>query len=183
MTYESPPTPLLSPTAYSRSKSNLDQVYYGNLARQERENILPDTEKIQKAHKVQKMSLQRQSSCKEVPEKISKNNQIRHSVSEANISKSTASSRISSRKNSFSRAGGAALSKIPQTPLRALDRTGVPVKTVPLSASTPIVDIYVSPKLSPETPPEEEFVPALADEAYGLNINDFLPVSKHLYHT
>lgn len=70
-----------------------------------------------------------------------------------------------------------------QTPLRAVDRTNIPVvKTVPLpnSTSTPIVDIYVSPKISPETPPEEGegFVPALPDEAYGLNINDFLPVSS-----
>lgn len=171
MTYDPPPPPVLSPTAYSRSKSNLDQVYYSHLAKQERESILPDTEKIQKAQKVQKVGLQRQSSCKEVPEKISKSNAIRHSVSEANINRTTASSKVSSRRSSFSR-GVQSLSKIPQTP-----RANIPVKAVPVSSSTPIVDIYVSPKISPETPPpEDEFVPAMADEAYGLNINDFLPV-------
>lgn len=181
MTYEPSPPSVLSTSEYSRSKSNLDQVYYNHLTKQDRENILPDTDKIQKVQKVQKMGLQRQSSCKEVPEKISKNNSIRHSVSEANINRSTASSRMSSRKNSFSKvsalSGAQNLSKIPQTPFRAVDRT-LPVKTVPLYSSTPIVDIYVSPKCSPETPPEEEFVPAMADEAYGLNINEFLPVSS-----
>lgn len=113
-----------------------------------------------------------------MPEKISKNNSIRHSVSEANINKSSVPSRVSSRKSSFSRGSTfSGLQKVQQTPLRAVDRTNIPVKAVPLSSSTPIVDIYVSPKISPETPPEEEgFVPALPDEAYGLNINDFLPV-------
>lgn len=168
-----PPQPVLSPTAYSRSKSNLDQIYYSHLGKQEQP---PDIEKpTQKTQKVQKLSLQRQSSCKEVPEKMSKSNAIRHSVSEVNINKSTVPSRVSSRKNSFSKGS---LQKIPQTPLRAMDRTNIPV---PFVSSTPIVDNYVSPKISPVTPPEEDgFVPALPDEAYGLNINDFLPVSKKL---
>lgn len=186
ITYDSsppqPPPPVLSSTTYPRSKSNLDQVYYGHLAKQERETIIPDTDRTntQKTKKVQKLSLQRQSSCKEVPEKISKNNAIRHSVSEMNINKSTTTSRVSSRKNSFSKSGGysSSLQKIQQTPMRPVDRdrTNIPV---PLSSSTPIVDIYVSPKISPETSPEDEetFVPALPDEAYGLNINDFLPVN------
>lgn len=185
MTYDSPAQlqpPALTSTAYSRSKSNLDQVYYSHLAKQhERENILPENndKPIQKPQKVQKqLSLQRQSSCKEVPEKISKNNTIRHSVSEMNINKSTVTSRVSSRKNSFSKGSGG-LQRIPQTPLRAMDRTNIPVKAVPLSTSTPIVDIYVSPKILPETPTEDDsFVPALPDKAYGLNINDFLPVSR-----
>lgn len=168
-------SPVLSPTAYSRSKSNLDQVYFTQLAKQERENILPNIEKPQKAPKVQRLNLQRQSSCKEVPEKISKNNAIRHSVSVSDVSKAI-SSRTSVRKNSFSKSVG--LSGIPNLArVRHSDRTNIPVKSVPLSSSTPIVDLYVSPKISPGTPPEEEFVPAMADEAYGLNINDFLPVS------
>lgn len=79
---------------FNRSKSNLDQVYHSRLTKQQnnRENILLNNNKSTKMGNGGKFALQRQSSCKDVPEKGSKSvqtqaNSIKHSVSEVNINK------------------------------------------------------------------------------------------------
>lgn len=81
--YRNSPPPAINTNKYSRSKSNLDQVYVSRLVKQQnRENILPN---INKTKPVAKFALQRQSSCKDVPEVVPKTGSIKHSVSEANI--------------------------------------------------------------------------------------------------
>lgn len=182
--YRQTTAPTISTTSYSRSKSNLDQVYVNHLSKN-RENVLPNINK-QKPQNVQKNYLQRQSSCKEVPEKIPKNDNIRHSISDMNISKTAVSSRSTSRKNSFSRPSrnsvGPNLTKIPNsTSTRMMERPAVPAKPIPINNAVRHVDMYVSPKISPETPPENEFVPNCVDRPVGLDMDDFLPVSLALY--
>lgn len=87
-----------SPDTFNRSKSNLDQVYHSKLTKQQsnRENILPNvvnkSTKTTVPNNVGRFALQRQSSCKDVPERGSKSvqtqaNSIKHSVSEVNINK------------------------------------------------------------------------------------------------
>lgn len=174
----SPPTNLnLSPTQYSRSKSNLDQVYISRLTKQQdRENILPNINKTKPIQQQQRFSLQRQNSCKDVPEKLPKTNSIKHSVSEANINKGSLSSRTSStRKNSFSKPSRNSssvpnVSKIPQV-------NGT-TKQQYRNFNNP-VDIYVKTKISPDESPSEEneFVPISVDKPVGLDLDDFLP--KH----
>jgi katanin p80 WD40 repeat-containing subunit B1 len=126
--------------------------------------------------------LQRQSSCKDVPESAPKNNSIiKHSVSEANISKTSMSSRSSSRKNSFSRSSRNSsvpnVSKIPMNSART-EKNG-PVKAPPSYITSTPVDIYVNSKISPDSSPSEEveFVPVSIDRPVGLDLDDFLPVS------
>ncbi|RZB38685.1 katanin p80 WD40 repeat-containing subunit B1, partial [Asbolus verrucosus] len=199
------PPPAVTSSQYSRSKSNLDQVYVSRLTKQQdRENILPaaNKNKTQQQPPQQPPSstprwlnlrdssqtltvdfcrfyLQRQSSCKDVPESAPKPSSIiKHSVSDANISKSSVSSRNSSRKNSFSRPNRNSsvpnVSKIPMNSARLTDKN---VKSsTPYISSAP-VDIYVSSKISPDnSPPEEdEFVPVSVDRPVGLDLDDFLP--------
>jgi hypothetical protein len=126
--------------------------------------------------------LQRQSSCKDVPESAPKNNSIiKHSVSEANISKTSMSSKSSSRKNSFSRSSRNSsvpnVSKIPMNSART-EKNG-PVKAPPSYITSTPVDIYVNSKISLDSSPSEEveFVPVSIDRPVGLDLDDFLPVS------
>lgn len=178
----SPPSTYTS-TKYSRSKSNLDQVYVSRLTKQQdRENNISNINK----NKNQQLStprfyLQRQSSCKDVPENTSKTSSIiKHSVSDANISKNSLSSRNSSRKNSFSKPSRNSsvpnVSKIPSA--RNIDKV-VPVKTQLSYITSTSEDGYVSSKLSPDSSPSEEveFVPVSIDRPVGLDLDDFLPVS------
>ncbi|KAG5876724.1 hypothetical protein JTB14_015513 [Gonioctena quinquepunctata] len=164
--------PQLNSNHYSRSKSNLDQVY--NSRQQNRENILPN---INKTKPAPKFALQRQSSCKDVPEKVPKASNIKHSVSEANINKGSVSSRNSSRKNSFSKPSRNSsvpnVSKIPNLNSARIIEKG-PVKPIAL---TP-VDIYVNSRISPEERPieeDEDFIPVSLDKPVGLDLDDFLP--------
>nr|XP_023023531.1 katanin p80 WD40 repeat-containing subunit B1 [Leptinotarsa decemlineata] len=157
---------------YSRSKSNLDQVY--NNRQQNRENILPN---INKTKPSTKFALQRQSSYKDVPEKVPKAGNIKHSVSEANITKGSVSSRNSSRKNSFSKPSRNSsvpnVSKIPNLNSARIIEKG-PVKPIMLSP----VDIYVNSRISPEEKPveeDEDFYPMSIDKPVGLDLDDFLP--------
>lgn len=181
--YRQSPPPQLNSSPYSRSKSNLDQVYVSRLSKQDRENVLPNTNKV-KTQSFQKFNLQRQSSCKDVPEKLPKsNNNIKHSVSDAVLSKSSnVSSRNISRKNSFSRPSRNSsvpnVSRIP-TSARPVEKP-VPIKPIPVIPNAP-VDIYVTPvstKLSPEEKPQDEYVPTAVDKPVGLILDDFLPVSS-----
>ncbi|KAJ3661231.1 hypothetical protein Zmor_005637 [Zophobas morio] len=199
------PPPAVMSSQYSRSKSNLDQVYVSRLTKQQdRENIVPSSNKNKQQVPQQpqpqqqqqqqqppppqhmqtpRFHLQRQSSCKDVPESSPKSNSIiKHSVSEANISKTTMSSKNnnSSRKNSFSRPSRNStstsvpnVSKIPTNSARTGDKT---VKSPPSYITSTPVDIYVSSKISPDnSPTEEEFVPVSIDRPVGLDLDDFLP--------
>lgn len=86
--YHNSEPPAISPNKYSRSKSNLDQVYLSRLSKQQdRENILPNNKPTKPAPK---FSLQRQTSVKEGAERTrtkSQSDGIKHSASEANISR------------------------------------------------------------------------------------------------
>lgn len=142
----------------------MDQVYINN--KPDRENILPNINKDLKVKSQlsPKFNLQRQSSCKDVPEKLPKNN-IKHSSSDASLSRSSnIFSRNTSRKNSFSKASRNSsvpnVSRIPTTPK-------APEKLMPPP------DLYVT---TPEVEKNEECVPTTFDRPVGLDFNDFLPV-------
>ncbi|CAH1104194.1 unnamed protein product [Psylliodes chrysocephalus] len=151
---------------YSRSKSNLDQVYENRQQRDNRENILPN---INKTKPAPKFVLQRQSSCKDVPEKPPKSSSIKHSVSEANINKGSLSSRTSSRKNSFSKPSSRNSTSVPNVSKLPSARK---------STTLPNVDIYVnSSRISPEehSIQDDDFIPVSIDRPVGLDLDDFLP--------
>lgn len=115
--YSSPPRSLNSEpenriptsTPYSRSQSNLEQIFKSR----DRDNkIANHTNKLKNSQSPPKYDLQRQYSCKDVPEKLpstlnhnnnnnSNNNGIKHSVSDVNIN-SNFTRYTRSRKNSFS---------------------------------------------------------------------------------
>ncbi|XP_050501448.1 katanin p80 WD40 repeat-containing subunit B1 isoform X2 [Diabrotica virgifera virgifera] len=164
----------LNTNHYSRSKSNLDQVYENRQQRDNRENILPN---INRSKPAAKFGLHRQSSCKDVPEKPPKpTSNIKHSVSEANINKGSLSSRASSRKNSFSKPSrnSTSVPNVSKVPNSNSARSSV-VK----SNTLPQVDIYVnSARVSPEEPTggdDNVFVPVSIDRPVGLDMDDFLP--------
>lgn len=130
-----------------------------------------------------RFNLQRQSSCKDVPETTPKPSSIiKHSISEVNISKSTTTStRNSSRKNSFSKPSRNSsvpnVSKIPMNSARNNDKSILNNKISPTYITSPPVDIYVNSKISPDnTPPGEEFVPVALDRPVGLDLDEFVPV-------
>uniref|UniRef100_A0A1Y1KUQ5 Katanin p80 WD40 repeat-containing subunit B1 n=1 Tax=Photinus pyralis TaxID=7054 RepID=A0A1Y1KUQ5_PHOPY len=167
--------PLFNSTPYSRSKSNLDQIFAS--PRSDPEIVLPKINSV-KQQLYQKFNLQRQSSCKDVPEKLPKNN-IKHSMSEVTLNKSSVvTSRNISRKNSFSKptrnSSVPNVSRIPTT-AKQLEKS-VPVKSQP-------VDIYVnnnnSTKVSPEGSLSDDYIPAAVDKPVGLDLDDFLPKNHH----
>lgn len=180
-------------TTYSRSKSNLDQVYTSRLTRQE---VIQDQQQIpSNKHKIiqtqpqqtqnQKSNYQRQGS-RENAEKNHRNNLIKHSASDANLSKSSNQSSVkivSSRKNSFSKSSrnssvpnvNNTTSKIPLNSSRS--ERSVP-KSIQIISSSPPTDSYNSLKVSPdESSQEDDFVPVSNDRPVGLDLDDFLPVS------
>lgn len=174
--YRNSAPPVMSPNQYSRSKSNLDQVYISRLAKQQdRENNVSNA----KTKPVAKFGYQRQSSVKEGSERIKDksnlNASIKHSVSEVNITKGgNVNSRNPSRKNSFSR------------PNRKFSEPNVSViksnLRIPVDKPSAPVDIYVSSKLSPDESPveENEFVPVSNDRPVGINFDDFLPKNNDI---
>ncbi|KYB27617.1 Katanin p80 WD40 repeat-containing subunit B1-like protein [Tribolium castaneum] len=172
------PPPAFTSSQYSRSKSNLDQVYVSRLTKQQdRENNISNINKNKNQLTTPRYYLQRQSSCKDVPENAPKANNsiIKHSVSDANISKSSISSRNSSRKNSFSRPSrnSTSVPNVSKIPSARNSEKVAPVKTY--ITPTP-EDVFVSSKLSPDSPSEEvEFVPMSMDRPAGLDLDDFLP--------
>ncbi|XP_057657568.1 katanin p80 WD40 repeat-containing subunit B1 isoform X1 [Diorhabda carinulata] len=159
---------------YSRSKSNLDQVYENRKQKDNRENILPN---INKTKQAAKFVLQRQSSCKDVPEKPPKTStNIKHSVSEANINKGSQSSRTSFRKNSFSKPSRNSTS-VPN--VSKIPNVNSARSAVVKSTTLPQVDIYVS---SVSANYEERivedrdmFIPVSLDRPVGLDLDEFLP--------
>lgn len=173
------PQPVKSSTTYSRSKSNLDQVYSSRQAKQEVQEVPSNKQKAQPNHKP---NYQRQSSRENAAEKNHRNNLIKHSASDANISKSSniSSTKIVSRKNSFSKPSrnlsvpNVNVSKIPLNSSR--NERSVP-KSIHIISNSP-VDSYSSPKISPdESSPDDDFVPVSIDRPVGLDLDDFLPVS------
>lgn len=177
--YHNSEPPAMSPNQYSRSKSNLDQVYLSRMTQQqERENILPNN-KIKPAPK---FTYQRQTSVKEESERNkekTQNSGIKHSVSEANINKGVNPSRTPSRKNSFSKPNRNA--SVPNVSVikNINSARNNSEKPKSLHIVNPPVDIYVNSKLSPEDIPvdDNEFVPSSIDRPVGVDFDDFLP--KH----
>ncbi|CAG9825798.1 unnamed protein product [Phaedon cochleariae] len=164
--------PRLTTSHYERSKSNLDQVY--NSRQQNRENILPEMNKTKTTVKF--VGLQRQSSCKDVPEKAPKASNIRHSVSEVNINKGLLSSRNSSRKNSFSKPSRN--SSVPNVSKITNSNSAKIIEKSSIKPTFTPVDIYVNSRISPEERHEEEdedFIPIAIDRPVGLDLDDFLP--------
>ncbi|XP_019756427.1 katanin p80 WD40 repeat-containing subunit B1 isoform X4 [Dendroctonus ponderosae] len=164
--------PNISPNKFSRSKSNLDQVYLRRLTKQQdRENILPSN----KPKPAPKFSLQRQTSVKEGTERIrtkSQSDGMKHSASEASITRGTNSSRVTSRKNSFSKPSRN--SSVPNvSAVKNIRNSEVP-KSIHITNRP--VDLYVK-KLSPDDIPveENEFVPSCIDRPVGVDFDDFLP--------
>ncbi|KAL1493986.1 hypothetical protein ABEB36_009663 [Hypothenemus hampei] len=165
--------PAMSPNKYSRSKSNLDQVYLSRLSKQQdRENILPTA----KTKVASKYNLQRQASVKETTERMrtkSQSDGMKHSASEANVNRGLKSTRVAPRKNSFSKPiRNSIVSNV--TAIKNNIKNVDPPKS--LHIVNPPVDLYVK-KLSPDTPPieENEFIPSCIDRPVGVDFDDFLP--------
>lgn len=155
------------PVQYSRSKSNLDQVYDRPKAKRDTENVQPTRSQRISMQNSLKLNLQRQRSCKDAPDDPPKNNNIRHCVSEANITRSSGvGSRNQSRKNSISKPShNSSVPNISKNP-----SGNVAIKRN--------MNIYVSsPKLSPdeEYAPKDDYVPMPVDRPVGLDLSDFLP--------
>ncbi|KRT81928.1 hypothetical protein AMK59_5986, partial [Oryctes borbonicus] len=176
------PKPLKSSTTYSRSKSNLDQVYSSRQSKQEPQDVPSNKQKAQTNHKP---NYQRQGSRESAAEKNHRNNLIKHSASDANISKSSnvSSTKIASRKNSFSKTSrnlsvpNVNASKIPLNSSRS--ERSVP-KSIQIITNSP-VDSY-SPKISPdESSQDDDFVPVSVDRPVGLELDDFLPKSHQRF--
>lgn len=91
---------IINSTPIARSQSNLDTVYKSRKLKLDSEENDNNKNKTQVG---QKFQLQRQYSCKDVPEKLPKTNDngIKHSASE--VSLNNVKSRPNSRKNSFSK--------------------------------------------------------------------------------
>lgn len=194
--YHKSEPPAISPQKYSRSKSNLDQVssicrlsvqvfqvfffwqvYLSRLTKQQdRENILPNNTKTKPAPKFNN-NLQRQSSVKESNDRIrtkSQSDGMKHSASDVNVNRGLTTSRVASRKNSFSKpVRNASVPNV--TAIKNNIRNSNPPKTLHIVNPHPE---YYAKKLSPEdrTPEEEEFVPACIDRTVGVDFDDFLPV-------
>ncbi|CAG9767471.1 unnamed protein product [Ceutorhynchus assimilis] len=186
--YHNSEPPAISPNKYSRSKSNLDQVYLSRLTKQQdRENILPPANN-KTPKPAPKISLQRQTSNKEGVERSRTKSQseagIKHSASEANINRGTnASSKANSRKSSFSKPTPRNFTSVPNvstaTKINNARNQETTRRTLNLTNNIrQPVDIYVASKLSPEdrTPVEEkDFVPSSLDRPVGVDFDDFLP--------
>ncbi|CAH0557594.1 unnamed protein product [Brassicogethes aeneus] len=178
--YHKSPPPASSPAQYSRSKSNLDQVYASKLTK---ENILPNINRTGRTV-APRYNLQRQSSCKDVPEKDkipTRSNNMRHSVSEdTNVNKGSMSSRVSLRKNSITssrpvRTSVPNLTKVP--PPNSARTNRIDRVKLNLITNGDQVDIYLPSKISPEErpPKEESYVPVSIDKPVGIIFDDFLP--------
>ncbi|KAF7273298.1 hypothetical protein GWI33_013988 [Rhynchophorus ferrugineus] len=163
-----------SPVQYSRSKSNLDQVYISRLAKQQDKDNNVSTVKVKPT---MRFGYQRQTSVKEASERTrdkSLNSGIKHSSSEANITKGGYNSRNASRKNSFSK------------PTRNTSVPNVaPVKSSPritVEKTSPPAEIFSSTKLSPDDFPvdENEFIPVYNDRPVGIQFDDFLPKNNDI---
>ncbi|KAF5302116.1 hypothetical protein FQA39_LY10451 [Lamprigera yunnana] len=163
------PLPLYNSTPYSRSKSNLDQVY-NETTNQDNENALPKINNM-KQQSYQKFNLQRQSSCKDVPEKLPNNN-IKHSVSEATLGRNSnmQSTRTASRKNSFSKPSrNSSVPNVSKIPTTAKQEKVASIKSLS-------DDIYSCDNT--KVLPDErlsEYIPATVDKPVGLDMDDFLP--------
>lgn len=168
------------PSQYSRSKSNLEQIYDNNKVakvQEERENFLPIIKKPTQVPK-KKLVLNRQTSCQD--EKVApKNNfNIRQSLSDANLTKShnQIPSRNITRRNSFTKSRNSLI------PSNNSGRTMPVDNKVDTVVSHSTADIYISSKLSPEEPVKRnEIVSAALDKPVGLNIDDFLPKNHTMY--
>lgn len=165
-------------TTYIRSKSNLDQVYASKVTKQESND---SRYKLQ----VGRLKLQRQSSCKDPSSEKVKPNDIKHSISDANISKnSSTSTKNLSRRNSFSKTtprnnSVPNMSKIATAIPKSNDKS-VPSKGIPVKINAP-VDIYISPKIASaeDTSNSNDYIHTIRDKPAGLSFDDFLPVSLH----
>lgn len=101
---------------------------------------------------------------------------MKHSASDVNVNRGLTTSRVASRKNSFSKpVRNASVPNV--TAIKNNLRNSNPPKT--LHIVNPHPEYYVK-KLSPEdrTPEEEEeeFVPSCIDRTVGVDFDDFLPV-------
>lgn len=135
----------------------------------------------------QKYQLQRQYSCKDVPEKLPKNNDngIKHSTSEVNLNQGSnlKINRPTSRKNSFSKPSRNQpvpnVSRIPN-PVSSKgteNRDYVPMKNDPKDeVHTPVTHFG---KLPDE--PKVSLVRTPLDRPVGLDLEEFLPVSQILF--
>ncbi|KAK9869415.1 hypothetical protein WA026_003170 [Henosepilachna vigintioctopunctata] len=168
------------PTQYSRSKSNLDQIYDNNRTSKtqgERDNFLPDIHKSKLIVQKPKANLQRQMSQ---DEKVSPKNSfnIRQSASDANLCKNNnnmQSAKTTTRRNSFSKPRNA--TKIPN--INSARTVPSDAKRNSLISSTP--DIYASSNFSPnDSLQENDIVPGPLDKPVGLDIDDFLPKNQQV---
>ncbi|XP_044750458.1 katanin p80 WD40 repeat-containing subunit B1 isoform X2 [Coccinella septempunctata] len=179
------------PTQYSRSKSNLEQIYDNNKAakgQEERENFLPNINKTNLHVPKKKITgINRQSSCQDERVAPKNNFNIRQSLSDANITKNNNQKTVKvpdgfatrnnnqipprnlSRKGSFSRTREA-------VPAIKIGRS-VPAESENISMlSSRTSDIYIPSKLLPDEPVRQtEYIPGALDKPVGLNIDDFLP--------
>lgn len=198
LTEQLEPSQVISATPIARSQSNLDSVYRSRKLKLDSENIDNNKNKNQILSKYQ---LQRQYSCKDVPEKLPKNhdnNGIKHSTSEINLNNVRSSNTNNTRKNSFSNnkpSRNASNSNIPNVSRipnpRNLDKNNDIHNSNPKNDvhrtnqnnATDIVNInstqhYHTVQRSSElTENKPGLVKVPVDKPIGLDLEEFLPVS------
>lgn len=168
------PPAVMSP-AYSRSKSNLDQVYSNKNVKQDRENLL-NANKPRISSVVNKLSLHRQSSYKENSSN-SPRNYIKHSNSDANINKNTnITSKMLNKKNLLVNTNNSLpnISKPQNVDMKQIVKP-MPVKAIPIIMDSTAYSIKNSVD---ESPVSDEYLHLELDKPAGLALEEFLPVSK-----
>lgn len=178
------PQTVINVANYTRSKSNLDQVYSSRNHKVDRENVLPSNR--QKGQSLQKSNLLKQNNKDGGNDRTYKNNIIKHSASEANINRgSTTAVGPRSRKNSFTkpiRQSNVFNNNSSKIPLNSARVEKAIIKPIPIITATP-VELYVSPKVSPDSSlQDDDFVPVYISRPIGLDLDEFLPVSIYFSH-
>lgn len=181
--------PVITATPIARSQSNLDSVYKSRKLKLDSDI---DNNKNKNTQIGQKYQLQRQYSCKDVPEKLPKNhdnNGIKHSASEINLNNIKQGNQTNqSRKNSFSKTSRNTLnipnvSRIPNPHAKNND-THTVVNSVKIEVHRTNNDLanlnsahhYHNIKSS-EPEKKASLVKVPVDKPIGLDLEEFLPVS------
>lgn len=172
---------IIHTTPVARSQSNLDTLFKSRKLKLDSE--INDNNKS-KSQVGQKFQLQRQYSCKDVPEKLPKTNDngIRHSASEINLN--NIKSRPNSRKNSFSKPSRNTtnipnISRIPNPLNNKTNENHVSASKNEVLKANDVNSTsthYHSTKSS-EVEQKPSLVKVPVDKPIGLDLEEFLPVS------
>lgn len=166
---------------YSRSKSNLEQVYANKKVTQQ--NLLNTTKS--KTNIGSKYNLQRQSSCKENSEKTPRND-IKQSRSDASINRnSNAIPKLFSKRNlsSIKTHSSPNISKSNLNEKNNIKQSNIKSNQIIMltsNYSSSTITTAIQKRDSPDDSPiSDEYLPNELDRPVGLTLEEFLPVSVY----